>query len=142
MSEIVGEDGNIAEHRRDTEARLIVAIEKAEKGSYQTCIERLSSFLEPEHGGHRGKYHVQGGGLPSEKDAPDIAHLAAFHLIRAIALWRRADKSLSATLAHQAGLAYEYLRSAGDRGDLAMTDRMLKEVRGARFISSARDVES
>lgn len=29
----------------------------------------------------------------------------------------------------QAGLAYEYLRKAGDPDDLAMTDRMLKEVR-------------
>ncbi len=116
VAEILNEDRNIAEARRDTEARLIVAIEKGEKGSYQTCIERLSSFLEPEHGGHKGKYHVQGGGRPCEKRAPDIARLAALHLIRAIALWARADNSLSAALAHQAGLAYQYLRSAGNRG--------------------------
>ena len=46
-----------------------------------------------------------------------------------IALWSQSESHLYGKYADQAGLAYEYLRSAGDRDDLAMTERMLKEVR-------------
>ena len=129
--EIVDEKGDIDWFRRDREARLIVAIEKAEKGLYRSAVKRLATFLERENGGWNRELYgrVHGGSCPCEEIAPDLARLAAIHLIRIIALWARQGSSLSASEAEQAGLAYEYLVSSGDSADLAMAERMLEEVR-------------